>query len=278
MAETTSPAPHRRRRRALLEARWSSTPLTPMLKSSRRYHPTAMGSSCTAHSRGCPQAPSVNAGVSRRSRCRWARIRSGIASPLGRRPGECGTGACSSPHSACGRAGIAHSSGPGWVPLSPASPWRAWPGRSKGRPAPCGKLNEIAQFGSMSAIGDGAFSKCHYMSCGTTIGRLIMRTLTRVLVIITLAAAPVTAASAQVANMSPGISTQPQSNPLLNLPSPVPNVSVLPNPIPSPLPSPSPAPVIDGPLSQPLPSQPGAPGAPPSVFGSSPVPSVFQAQ
>jgi hypothetical protein len=92
----TSPAPHRRWCRALPEARWSSTPLTPMLKSSRRYHPTAMGSSCTAHSRGCPQAPSVNAGVSRRSRCRWARIRSGIASPLGRRPGECGTGACSS--------------------------------------------------------------------------------------------------------------------------------------------------------------------------------------
>jgi hypothetical protein len=106
-----------------------------------------------------------------------------------------------------------------------------------------------------------------------------MRTLTGVLVIITLAVAPVTAASAQAPNMNPGISTQPQSNPLLNLPSPVPNVTVLPNPIPSPLPSPLAAPVIDGPVSQPLPSEAaGAPGAPPSVFGSSPVPSVFQAR
>ena len=112
-------------------------------------------------------AARVNAGGCRRSRCHWARIRSGMASPSGRLPGERGTGACSSRRSACGRVGIAHSSGPGWVPLSPASPWRAWPGRSKGRPAHCGKLSEIAQFGSMSAPGDGAFSKCHYMNLDT---------------------------------------------------------------------------------------------------------------
>src|SRR6266550_8233444 len=93
------------RRRALLEARWSWTPLTPILKSSRRYHPAAMGLSRTAHllSSACscrrtsypprikvrgrlsPEhalvglrarvATRVNAGVFQHTRCHSARIR-----------------------------------------------------------------------------------------------------------------------------------------------------------------------------------------------------------
>jgi hypothetical protein len=151
--------------------------------------------------------------------------------------------------------------------------------RDEGTPRYCGRLRKIAQFRSMSGFGNGSFSKCHHMNGGTAIGRLIMRSLTSVITILFLAVAPVTVATAQVSNTSPGISTQPQSNPLLNFPSPLPDTSVLQGRIPSPLSAPSQAPVIDGPISQPFPSEPaGAPGAPPSVFGSSPVPSVFQAQ
>jgi hypothetical protein len=122
---------------------------------------------CELRNRDTSAAVRVNAGGCRRRCCHWVRIRSGIASPSGRLPGECGPRACSSRRSACGRAGIAHSSEPEWAPLPPASSWRAWPGRSKGHPAHCGKLNEIAQFGSMLALGDGSFAKCHYINCGT---------------------------------------------------------------------------------------------------------------
>ena len=101
-----------------------------------------------------------------------------------------------------------------------------------------------------------------------------MRLLTSVLVVLTLAVAPVTVSSAQVGRT-------PSSNSLL-LAVPGPN---LPDPnvqnIPAPLSAPSQSPAINGPISQPsLTPLPVTPAAPPSVFQSTPtaVPSVFQSQ
>lgn len=99
-----------------------------------------------------------------------------------------------------------------------------------------------------------------------------MRSLTRVLVVLTLVVAPVTAASAQVSN-SP--------NPTVAVPSPPPDLSILNGRIPSPLPAPSQPPTIDGPtLQQGLNTAPApvTPGAVPSVLQPTQVPSVFQSQ
>ena len=96
-----------------------------------------------------------------------------------------------------------------------------------------------------------------------------MRPLTSVFVVLILAIAPVTMASAQVSGTA---------NPLLlAVPSPLPNPNL--QNIPAPLPAPSQSPVINGPMSQPdlsplseAPPLMGAPLAPTSV------PSVFQSQ
>jgi len=95
-----------------------------------------------------------------------------------------------------------------------------------------------------------------------------MRPLASILVALILAIAPITVASAQA------------SNPLLNLPTPMPDPNAaLQGRIPAPLPTPLQAPAINGPSTLPdvtaLPAQPplmGAPVAPPAP------PSVFQSQ
>jgi len=114
---------------------------------------------------------------------------------------------------------------------------------------------------------------------------LAMRSLTRVLVVLILAVAPVTVASAQVSNSSPA-SRQPggalqQSNPALAIPSPPPDLSILNGRIPGPLPAPSPSTSVNGPVTQqdliaPLPPQPSL--TTPPVAQPSGVPSVFQSQ
>jgi hypothetical protein len=118
---------------------------------------------------------------------------------------------------------------------------------------------------------------------GTAMERFVMRPLTSVLVVLILAVAPVTVASAQVRTC---VGTTCSFNPplpiplppLLNLPSPDPSTL---DQMPAPLPAPSQSPAINGPISQPgltpLPA-PVTPAAPPSVFQSTPVPSVFQSQ
>jgi hypothetical protein len=95
-----------------------------------------------------------------------------------------------------------------------------------------------------------------------------MRLLTSVFVVLILAIAPVTMASAQVSG---------KPNPLLlAVPSPMLNPNV--QNIPAPLPAPSQSPVINGPMSQPdlapLPAAPPLMGAPMATS----VPSVFQSQ
>jgi hypothetical protein len=110
-----------------------------------------------------------------------------------------------------------------------------------------------------------------YQRWGTATERFIMRPLTSVLVVLILAVAPVTAASAQVGGT-------PNPNSLLAVPGPN-----LPDPnvqnIPAPLPAPSQSPIIDGPTSQPdltpLSAAPPLMGAP---LAPTAVPSVFQSQ
>ena len=95
-----------------------------------------------------------------------------------------------------------------------------------------------------------------------------MRPFTSVLVVIMLAVAPVTAASAQVSNSSPGsplpgqtggTQQQPQSIPLVIPPS-LPDTSALDGRIPAPLQAPPQPPTINGPVSlTPLPAQPPEP-------------------
>jgi hypothetical protein len=98
-----------------------------------------------------------------------------------------------------------------------------------------------------------------------------MRPLTSVFVVLILAIAPVTMASAQVTG---------KPNPLLlAVPSPMadPNVQN----IPAPLLAPSQSPVIDGPTSQSQPDLATLPAAPPLLGAPGPatsVPSVFQSQ
>ena len=105
-----------------------------------------------------------------------------------------------------------------------------------------------------------------------------MRPFTSVLVVIMLAVAPVTAASAQVTQQ------QLQSIPMVIPPS-IPDTSALDGRIPAPLQAPLQPPTVNGPVSlTPLPAQPPAlapslpQGAAPSVFQSQGGPSVFQSQ
>jgi hypothetical protein len=135
-----------------------------------------------------------------------------------------------------------------------------------------------------------SLGKSHYISGGTAMERLAMLQITKILAALVLALTVATIARAQVPNLSvqtraqstnPLLNVAPsttQSNILLNVAPPTPQVDPFQSRIPTPLPTPSQPPAIDGPLSQPLPAEPMAPGAPPSVFGSTPVPSVFQAQ
>ena len=121
----------------------------------------------------------------------------------------------------------------------------------------------------------------------------VMRPFTSVLVVIMLAVAPVTAASAQVSNSSQGsplpgqtggTQQQLQSIPLVIPPS-LPDTSALDGRIPAPLQAPPQPPTINGPVAlTPLPAQPPAlappltQGAAPSVFQSQGGPSVLQSQ
>jgi hypothetical protein len=156
----------------------------------------------------------------------------------------------------------------------------------------CGRLREIARL-RFDAPEKGAsamdlLTKCHHINCwGTAMELLVMRPLTSVLVVLILSVAPVTVASAQLLTCVQGTcSSHPPLPlpfpPLANLPSPDP--STLANRIPAPLPAPSQSSAINGPMSQPdltplpVPAAPVTPAAPPSVFQSTPVPSVFQSQ
>jgi hypothetical protein len=112
-----------------------------------------------------------------------------------------------------------------------------------------------------------------------------MRPLTSVLVVLILAVAPVTVASAQVSNSSPASrqigGVLQQQDPALAAPSPPPDLSILNGRIPGPLPAPSPSTSVNGPVTQqdlmtPLPAQPSL--TLPSVAQPGPVPSVFQSQ
>src|ERR1700730_15809489 len=105
-----------------------------------------------------------------------------------------------------------------------------------------------------------------------------MRPFTSVLVVIMLAVAPVTVASAQVTQQ------QLQSIPLVIPPS-LPDTSALDGRIPAPWQAPPQPPTINGPVAlTPLPAQPPAlappltQGAAPSVFQSQGGPSVLQSQ
>src|ERR1700704_2545253 len=98
---------------------------------------------------------------------------------------------------------------------------------------------------------------------------LVMRPLTSVLVVLILAVAPVTVASAQVCVGTTCSSRPPLPfafPPLVNLPSPDP--STVDNRIPAPLPAPSQSSAINGPVSQPdltpppLPAPPWTPPVP----------------
>ena len=143
-----------------------------------------------------------------------------------------------------------------------------------------------------AGLGNGFIREVSLYQCwGTAMELLVMRPLTSVLVVLILAVAPVTVASAQVRTC---VGTTCTSNPLrspnattflpplVNLPSPDP--STVDNPIPAPLPAPSQSSAINGPVSQPgltplpVPATPVTPAAPPSVFQSTSVPSVFQSQ
>jgi hypothetical protein len=139
-----------------------------------------------------------------------------------------------------------------------------------------------------AGLGNGFIREVSLYQCwGTAMELLVMRPLTSVLVVLILAVAPVTVASAQVRTC---VGTTCSFNPplpiplppLLNLPSPDP--STVDNPIPAPLPAPSQSSAINGPVSQPgltplpVPATPVTPAAPPSVFQSTSVPSVFQSQ